>query len=104
LLLVGHDYLSRGAGHRQLDCTHLEILAQRLRLTVHIENTKYPADLSGIEVLATKVKERHTVLHRRLHIGDQRQYMRDRYVTRIAGVNATAVHTTCALYYPEVFA
>jgi len=69
-----------------------------------IENPIDPAAGRGVEVHDRKVKERDLVLLGRLHIGDQRQDMRDRYFAGIAGINATAVHTPCALYYPEVFA
>src|SRR5438876_8361354 len=103
LLLISYNDLSRGAGHLQLDRSHVEILAQWLRMTICIENAIYPADLSSIEVPATKVKERHNVLQCRLHIGDQRQYMRDSHFPCIAGIDATTVHTTRALYHPQVF-
>src|SRR5438874_2213732 len=75
LLLINHTYLSRGARHLQSTRTHREILAQRLRMTIHIKDTQRPECLTNGEVLATKVKERYMILHRRQHIGDQRQNM-----------------------------
>jgi hypothetical protein len=75
LLLINHTYLSRGAGHLQSTRTHREILAQRLSMTIHIKDTQRPERLTYVEVLATKVKERYMILHRRQHIGDQRQDM-----------------------------
>src|SRR6266700_3407147 len=105
MLLISHNDLSRRrAGHLQLDRSHLKILAKRLRMAICIENAIYPANLRGVKVPAAKVKERHMVLYRRLHIGDQRQYMRDSHFPRAAGVNTTAVHTTRPLDYPQVFA
>jgi len=56
------------------------------------------------EILTAKVKERDMVLHSRLHIGDQRQDMRDSYLARIAGINATIAYSACAFYNTEVFA
>src|SRR5512142_88812 len=73
-------------------------------MTICIENTINPADLRSIEILATKVKERHTITNRRHYVGDQRHDMRESHFTCIAGIDSTTFHTTRAFYHPEVFA
>src|SRR5260370_34874753 len=72
-------------------------------MAIRIENTEYPADLSRVQILCTKVKERHTITYRRLYVSDKCHDMRDSHFTWIDGIDTTTVHTTGAFYHPEIF-
>src|SRR2546421_12353174 len=46
LLLISYRCRSGGAGHCEGTRTHLEVLAQRLRVIIHIEDAKGPGALT----------------------------------------------------------
>ena len=78
--------------------------SERLGKATNITYTHRPGNTADEKVFGTKVEEGNFIVQGGLHIGDERQDMRNRDYIGTGGIDATAINTAGALDNPQVLA